>query len=269
MQAGRHSSLAWIRTPAESHEVCGFYANAIVAGWRGAVTSSSGLATRAESCCLNGDFSRDAGAKRLGGGPSSGNDRSYCADKGTQLKGGADSATLSSSLELLYLLVGFPVDLIELGTGVVDQLSDFIDDRRHALVQVRLIHHGHGVTHVHAVHAIHHVTGVVWIESIGRSADARGGVAIRVRLLVYGVRDVRPGVRRCRRPQAAENRRRTLSRGHSWPCTDCYQLTPKSWQILNGPPYAARLSDHVASSYDFEGPTRTFQTSSWRSSMKR
>jgi hypothetical protein len=62
MQAGRHSSLAWIRTAAESHEACGFYTKAIVAGWRGAVTSSSGLPTCADSCCLNGDFSRDAGA---------------------------------------------------------------------------------------------------------------------------------------------------------------------------------------------------------------
>jgi hypothetical protein len=167
MQAGWHSSVARIRTAAESHEVCRFYAKAIVAGWRGAVTSSTGLATRADSCCLNGDFSRDAGAKRLGGGPSSGNDRSYCADKGAQLKGGTDSATLSSSFELLDLLVCHPVDLIELGTGVVDKLSDLIDDCRHLLVQVRLIHHGHGVPHVHAVHAIDHVTGVVWIESIG------------------------------------------------------------------------------------------------------
>jgi hypothetical protein len=42
MQAGRHSPLTWIRTAAESHEVCGFYAKAIIAGWRGSVTSSSG-----------------------------------------------------------------------------------------------------------------------------------------------------------------------------------------------------------------------------------
>jgi hypothetical protein len=62
MQAGRHSSLAWIRTAAESHEVRRFYAKAIVAGWRRAVTSSGGLAARADSCCLNSDFSRDAGA---------------------------------------------------------------------------------------------------------------------------------------------------------------------------------------------------------------
>jgi hypothetical protein len=68
---------------------------------------------------------------------------------------------------LLNLLVGFPIDLIELGAGVVNELGDFIDDGRHAFVQIRLIHHGHRVPHVHAVHAIDHVTGVVWIESVG------------------------------------------------------------------------------------------------------
>jgi hypothetical protein len=62
LEAGRHSSLAWIRTAAESHEVGGFYTKAIVAGRRGAVSSSSGVATHADSCCLDGDFSRDAGA---------------------------------------------------------------------------------------------------------------------------------------------------------------------------------------------------------------
>jgi hypothetical protein len=64
---------------------------------------------------------------------------------------------------LLDLLVGFPVDLIELGTGVVNELSDLIDHAGHALVEVRLIHHGHGVAHVLAIHAVDHVTGVVWI----------------------------------------------------------------------------------------------------------
>jgi hypothetical protein len=90
---------------------------------------------------------------------------------------------LSFSLELLNLLVGFLVDLIQLGTGVVDELSDLVDDRRHALVQIRLIHHGHRVTHVHAVHAIDHVTGVVWIESIGLPADARSGTGVCIGFL--------------------------------------------------------------------------------------
>jgi hypothetical protein len=84
---------------------------------------------------------------------------------------------------LLNLIVGFPVDLIELGTGVVDKLSDLIDNGRHALVQVRLIHHGHSITHVHAVHAIDHVTGIFWIESIGRSADSRSGTGVCVGLV--------------------------------------------------------------------------------------
>jgi hypothetical protein len=84
---------------------------------------------------------------------------------------------------LLNLIVGLPVDLIELRTGVVNELGDLIDDGRHTLVQVRLIHHGHGVTHVHAVHAIDHVTGVVWIESIGRTADARSRAGVCVGLM--------------------------------------------------------------------------------------
>jgi hypothetical protein len=137
---------------------------------------------------------------------------------------------------LLDLLVGFPVDLIELGTGVVNELSDLIDDGRHALVQVRLIHHGYGVTHVHAVHAIDDVTGVVWIESIGRSADTRCGTGVCVGLVAQRIGDVGPSVSRCHWPQASEDRRRALSRGHSWPCTDRYQLTPKSRQIDFGPP---------------------------------
>jgi hypothetical protein len=137
---------------------------------------------------------------------------------------------------LLNLLVGFPVDLIELGTGVVDELSHFIDDSRHALVQVRLIHHGHGVTHVHAVHAIDHVTGVVRIQSIGRSADTRCGTGVCVGLVAQRIGGVGPSVSRCHWPQASEDRRRALSCGHSWPCTDRYQLTPKSRQMALGPP---------------------------------
>jgi hypothetical protein len=64
---------------------------------------------------------------------------------------------------LLDRFVGHPVDLIELRPGVVDELGDFIDEGGHALVEVRLIHHGEGVPHVHAVHTVDHVTGVVRI----------------------------------------------------------------------------------------------------------
>jgi hypothetical protein len=84
---------------------------------------------------------------------------------------------------LLNLLVGFLVDVIQLGAGVVDELGDLVDDRRHALVQVRLIHHGHRVTHVHAVHAVDHVAGIVRIESICGSADARCCPGVRLGLV--------------------------------------------------------------------------------------
>jgi hypothetical protein len=81
MQAGWHSSVARIRTAAESHEVCRFYAKAIVAGWRGAVTSSSGQATRADSACLTGDFAGHGCAERLCCSAGRRNDRGDFADE--------------------------------------------------------------------------------------------------------------------------------------------------------------------------------------------
>jgi hypothetical protein len=166
-QTSRHS-VSGIATTTKAPKIRGFYQRVGIA-----VRCRRRLALSPNPHYLRGDFSCDARAQGLGGSSSRGNDRGYCADKGAQLKGATDSATLSRSLELLNLFVGFPVDLIELRTGVVNELSDFIDDGRHALVEVRLIHHSHRVTHIHAMHAIDHVTGVVWIESVGGSADAR------------------------------------------------------------------------------------------------
>jgi hypothetical protein len=90
---------------------------------------------------------------------------------------------LSRCLELFDFVIRRPVDLIELGAGVVNKLGDFVDHGRHALVEIRLIHDSHRVLQVHAMHAVDHVTGVVWIQSVGRSADARCGTGVRVGLL--------------------------------------------------------------------------------------
>jgi len=115
---------------------------------------------------LYGNFSRNAGAKRLGCRPSCGNHRGYFAHQRAQPQGGADPAAPRSSFELLDSLVGRPVDLIELSAGMVDELGDFIDDVRHALVEIGLIHHGQCVAHIHALYAVDHVTGVLQIETV-------------------------------------------------------------------------------------------------------
>ncbi len=190
MQAGRHSSLAGIRTAAEPREVRRLYAETVALGWRVASTRSpAAFAYHADSGCLAGDFASNASAKRLGRTSRCSNDRRYLAHQCAQSQGRADAAS-SSHFELLDLFVRGPVYLVELAPSVVDQLCDFIKHAGHRLVEVRLIHHRDGVPHVHAMHSVNHLAGVVRIETVCCFADACGAVCIRVTLLAQSVCDV-------------------------------------------------------------------------------
>jgi hypothetical protein len=92
--------------------------------------------------------------------------------------------------ELFYLLVGDPVDLIELGSRVIDELCHLVDDIGHFSVQIGLVHHRHPVAHVHAVHAVDHVAGVVGVEPVSSAADPLCGIGVRAGLLAQTIRDV-------------------------------------------------------------------------------
>jgi hypothetical protein len=142
-------------------EICGIdVSTSTVAGLR------QSLARIPDSRCQNRDLSSDAGADRLRSRPSLGHDCGYFADQRAQPERRANPAALSSSLELLDLFVGDPVDLVDLGACVVNELGNLVNDGRHALVEVGLIHHRQRVSHIHAVHAVDHVTGVLWVETI-------------------------------------------------------------------------------------------------------
>jgi hypothetical protein len=152
------------------------------------------------------------------------------------MEGRANPTALSLGLETFYLLVRRPVDLIELGASVIDELGDFVDDTGHRVVKVGLIHHGQRVPHVHLVHAVDQMATVVRIKPISRPADACRNIGIRLRLLAHGVSDIGPGVGRCRRPEAAKDCRRAGPGWHSGAGAYGYQLIPKSRQIDLGAP---------------------------------
>jgi hypothetical protein len=73
---------------------------------------------------------------------------------------------------------------------VIDQLGNLVHDAGHILIQVRLIHHGHRVSHVHAMHAVDHVAGVLSIKSVSGLADFPSGVRVGVGLLAQRIGDL-------------------------------------------------------------------------------
>jgi hypothetical protein len=73
---------------------------------------------------------------------------------------------------------------------VIDELRYLVDDGGHLLILVRLIHDGHRVPHVHAMHAVNHVTGVLSIKSVSRPADFPCGVHVGVGLLAQRIGDL-------------------------------------------------------------------------------
>jgi hypothetical protein len=78
VQAGRHCSLAGIRTAAEPHGVRRLDAETVALCWRVASTGSrAAFAARADSECLAGDFASHGGAERLGRPPRCGDNCRY------------------------------------------------------------------------------------------------------------------------------------------------------------------------------------------------
>jgi hypothetical protein len=232
------------------------------AGWRLVFTA------RADLRALADDFAYNASAHGAGSGAGVRDDRGYCTYKCAQSRRCPDAATLIRGFELFYLFVGAPVDLIELGSRVIDELGDLVHDIGHFSVQIGLVHDRHPVVHVHAVHAVDHVAGVVGVEPVSSAADALCDIGVRMCLLALSVRDVRPGIGGRRGPQASEDGRRV------WPCRHAraganryHNETPRALQTSNGPPSVARLSVHVAVSASVAGPGRMLATYRRMSSM--
>jgi hypothetical protein len=73
------------------------------------------------------------------------------------------------------------VDLIEPRACVIDELSNLIYHLRHRVVKLRLVHDGHAVSHVLAMHGLDRVAGVVGEESVCPPAYRCGGVSVIAR----------------------------------------------------------------------------------------
>ena len=97
---------------------------------------------------------------------------------------------LIGCFEAFYLLVGGQVDSIELRSGVVDELGDFIDDVGHRAVELGLIHNGQSIPPIHVDHSVDHLARVVRIQPVCCLPDRRGGIGICGRFLAQPVGDV-------------------------------------------------------------------------------